>query len=89
MWFNYINMMNEYLDYFFGPLPAVYCNVFYGLSVLMALCFVIILVKLVTLLMSSDKSKKGLPGVYTFLLITYFVYYFIFRLLNTMCVNAL
>ena len=76
------------LDYFFGPLPTAYCGVLYGLSILMALFFVIILVRLLMSLFSSSKDDKKLRIVYGFLLISYFVYYFIFRLLNTMCINS-
>lgn len=81
-------MFNELFDYLFGPLPQVYCYLFYGLSVLMALCFFIILVKLVFTLFSKDKDALKLKLVYGFLLISYFVYYFMFRLLNTMCTNS-
>ena len=81
-------MFTEFFDYFFGPLPKAYCGVFYGLSVLMALFFLLVLVRLLMSLFSSSKDDKKLRIVYGFLLISYFVYYFIFRLLNTMCVNS-
>ena len=79
--------MSDYLDYFFGPLPKDYCLIFYGLSVLMGISFVIVLVYMLIELVYGAKGKS-LMGVYIALLINYFVYYIIFRLLNTMCVQS-
>ena len=79
--------MSDYLDYFFGPLPKDYCLIFYGLSVLMGISFVIVLVYMLIELVYGAKGKS-LMGVYIALLINYFVYYFMFRLLNTMCVQS-
>ena len=69
--------MSDYLDYFFGPLPKDYCLIFYGLSVLMGISFVIVLVYMLIELVYGAKGKS-LMGIYIALLINYFVYYFIF-----------
>jgi hypothetical protein len=87
----YISHMstNDYLDYFFGPLPEIYCYFFYGMSVLMAFFFVIVLIAFINSIISSNKTTQAMRPLYFFALVGYFVYYFVFRILNTMCMKSL
>lgn len=81
--------MNEFMNYFFGPLPKEYCLYYYFLAVISAILFVITFVSFAFTVFKSKKIKSGALIAMLNVLITIFISYFISRLMYTICVKAL
>lgn len=81
--------MNEFMNYFFGPLPKEYCLYYYFLAILSALIFVMTFLSFVLIVVKSKKIKSGMWfGMFNTLL-TIFIGYFVSRLMYTMCIKSL
>lgn len=81
--------MNDFMNYFFGPLPKEYCLYYYFLAVISAFIFVLTFLSFVILVVKSKKIKAGMwLGMFNTLL-SIFIGYFVSRLLYTMCVKSL
>lgn len=81
--------MNEFMNYFFGPLPREYCLYYYFLAVISAILFVVTLLSFAFTVFKSKKIKSGMWFAMLNGLITIFISYFISRLMYTICVKAL
>jgi hypothetical protein len=82
----------------FGPLNKNSCGYFYAISVMFMILFliscIILIVTTIALIMnynnkSEFKQNMVVIGVTSIYAITYFVAYFVNRLLNTICVKVL
>lgn len=77
------------MDYFFGPLPQFYCLYFYIISIFGGVFMLLSLIGIVMIVLSSEKNKMQMLGIYTMFFFFYLVIYFKARLLNTMCVKSI
>ena len=81
--------MNDFMNYFFGPLPREYCLYYYFLAVISALLFVITLLSFTFTIFKSKQIKSGMWLAMLNVLITIFMSYFISRLMYTICIKSL
>jgi hypothetical protein len=81
--------MNDFMNYFFGPLPREYCLYYYFLAVISAALFVITLTSFAFTVFKSKKLKSGMWVAMVNVLITLFISYFVSRLMYTICIKAL
>ena len=81
--------MNNFMDYFFGPLSKEYCMYYYVMTIFAAITF---LVTLGSLVVGAFKTKK-LTARYFFMslyaLLPLFLAYFVTRLMYSICIKAL
>jgi hypothetical protein len=81
--------MNDFMNYFFGPLSKEYCLYYYFLAVISAVIFALTALSFIVLIVKSKKIKGGMwLGMFNTLL-SIFIGYFVSRLLYTMCVKSL
>ena len=82
--------MNNFMDYFFGPLSKDYCLYYYILSIIMAITFVILLVVFIHFTLTEEKKIKWTMIMSMFsTLFSIFMSYFVARLLYSMCSRSL
>ena len=81
--------MNDFMNYFFGPLPREYCLYYYFLAVISAVLFVITLLSFAFTIFKSKQIKTGMWLSMLNVLITIFMSYFISRLMYTICIKSL
>jgi hypothetical protein len=81
--------MNNFMNYFFGPLPREYCLYYYFLAIISAVLFVITLASFTFTALKSKKIKSGMWVAMLNVLITLFISYFVSRLMYTICIKAL
>lgn len=74
---------------YFGPLSQEYCLYFYILSAFFGVSFVFTIIGIVYSIVSSPKKVDAhfLVTAMTLSINTFFMY-FMYRLLNTMCMNS-
>ena len=77
------------MNYFFGPLPQFYCLYFYIISIFGGIFMLLALIGIVVILLSNDKNKMQMLGIYVMFFFFYLIIYFKARLLNTMCVKSI
>jgi hypothetical protein len=81
--------MNNFMDYFFGPLPKEYCLYYYYLTIFSAIIFMLTFFSFSMVLMKSKKIKSNTLLSMFNVLTSLFIGYFTSRLLYTMCVKSL
>jgi VIT1/CCC1 family predicted Fe2+/Mn2+ transporter len=81
--------MNDFMNYFFGPLPREYCLYYYFLAIISAVLLVITVLSFVFTVFKSKKIKPGMWFAMMHVLITLFISYFVSRLMYTICIKAL
>ena len=81
--------MNDFMNYFFGPLPREYCLYYYFLAIISAVLLVITVLSFVFNVFKSKKIKPGMWFAMMHVLITLFISYFVSRLMYTICIKAL
>jgi hypothetical protein len=81
--------MNDFMNYFFGPLSKEYCLYYYFLAVISGIIFALTAFSFIIVIIKSKKIKAGIwLGMFNTLL-SIFIGYFVSRLLYTMCVKSL
>jgi hypothetical protein len=81
--------MNDFMNYFFGPLSKEYCLYYYFLAVISGIIFALTAFSFIIVIIKSKKIKVGIwLGMFNTLL-SIFIGYFVSRLLYTMCVKSL
>lgn len=80
--------MSDLADKMFGPLPKDYCVIFYYLSILGFVWFVIALTLFVSMAVSKSRGTSFYISA-VLALVGYGVFYLQNRLLHSMCANSL
>jgi len=80
--------MSEFADKIFGPLPKDYCVLFYYLSIVGFVWFVIALTLFVNMALSKSRGMSFYISA-ILALVGYGVFYLQNRLLHSMCSNSL
>ena len=83
-----MSSFNAFMDAVYGPLDKGYCVWFYFLSIIGFVVFITSLLGLVIRLITDKKVDFYSIMAHLYFILTFFLMYFVNRLLHTMCVGA-